>query len=917
MTEHKRNYLLSKKLNPCASDARPTCFQSSALLLLACVLLLLLLPAVHSLKISITSEKIANTSKVPPTTTPTATSNGTNGTIWCEMGGKNQCGANEECKSINKTQNGTCECKTGFQRNALNVCTASLVTSVISSTSNPASSARTQDSTNNSGTASTTLKNYTTVTMSTTTITTTTTTKAPAIQQLTVSAGKNQILQSPQKEVKLSAYVVPAAEAGEEYHYKWSVIHFPEGAEKGSMSGPDSPTFTLKDLTTGFYTLKVAVSGKNKAGEATVNITVIPPKRINTPPVAIIKPTSLKVKLPKSAILDGSESKDDVNIVKYKWEEISGPINERPIEGNKSMLKLNSLAPGEYRFKLTVTDTDGATNSKTANVTAIKETDYKPTANAGSDIVINLPQNYVTLYGNGSTDDKGIKSYEWIKAPDGQLAADMMGVRTPYLNLSNLEEGNYKFTLKVTDTGGQTATADVHIFVKPEVNHPPIASTAGELTINLPVPSLILDGHNSTDDKGIVKYLWEQISGPQLSLSNTDRNIATATGDIKVGIYVFKLTTYDAQQQTGTATLKITVKQNENKPPVADAGGDKVIFLPQNLVSVDGSRSKDDQKIVRYHWTREPESLAAGEVANNSNHQAVLQLVNLIAGRYIFSLQVFDAEGLSSSDSASIIVKKDPNQINQMVLELDTDLSHFAYKSLTNMESQLGLLLHKSSSEGDTIIKTQRIFEDPSSGHLKMVFYALTVMKDSKSFKKGIDVLHNLRPKLYSQPDIFEYPVISIDTLVCQNNCSGHGRCDQHTKQCMCEAFWMQDFIRTKLLHGENNCDWSILYVVIVCFLIVVGTAGISWAICCCWKKRRCRWKAKKRSKYSLLPQSESSKDSPDGYSKTRLKTFSGPLHTDSVISSEEDTLFINHKKPNGQIRPKNGITQHTRNQMK
>lgn len=34
----------------------------------------------------------------------------------------------------------------------------------------------------------------------------------------------------------------------------------------------------------------------------------------------------------------------------------------------------------------------------------------------------------------------------------------------------------------------------------------------------------------------------------------------------------------------------------------------------------------------------------------------------------------------------------------------------------TNMESQLALLLHKSSSEGDTVIKTQKIFEDPSSG---------------------------------------------------------------------------------------------------------------------------------------------------------------------------------------------------------
>lgn len=51
-------------------------------------------------------------------------------------------------------------------------------------------------------------------------------------------------------------------------------------------------------------------------------------------------------------------------------------------------------------------------------------------------------------------------------------------------------------------------------------------------------------------------------SGPKLTLSNTDRNIATATGDIKVGIYVFKLTVYDMQGQTGSTTLKITVKQS-------------------------------------------------------------------------------------------------------------------------------------------------------------------------------------------------------------------------------------------------------------------------------------------------------------------------------------------------------------------
>ncbi|CAI9721075.1 dyslexia-associated KIAA0319 isoform X2 [Octopus vulgaris] len=560
------------------------------------------------------------------------------------------------------------------------------------------------------------------------------------VPPLKVSAGTNKRLQLPKNKIFITAYVMDEPL---------------EGAEKqGSMTGPDSQTFILKDLVAGLYTLKLEVTGNNRAGEAYVNVTVIPPKRINKPPVAIIKPTSLQIKLPTSAILDGSDSTDDMKVVKYKWEEVSGPINDRPIESNASMLKLNHLEPGKYQFKLTVTDSDGATNSTLANVTAIKvpplkvsagtnkrlqlpknkifiaayvmdeplegkefhykwsmitfpkgaekqgsmtgpdsqtfilkdlvaglytlklevtgnnrageayvnvtvipQTDYRPTANAGSDVVINLPENSVTLYGNASTDDKGIVSYEWTKSSDDHLVADMMGVRSPVLKISNLEVGNYKFTLKVTDTGGQNATADVHVFVKPEVNQPPVAVTAGEITVVLPVASLVLDGQNSTDDKNIETYSWRQTSGPQLTLSNSDRNIATATGDIKVAVYMFKLTVYDIQKQSSSANLKITVTQKENKAPMADAGGDKVIQLPKLIVLLDGSRSHDDQKIVRYQWTRDPSSLAAGEIANNSNSEAVLQLINLIAGRYIFTLHVFDSDGLSSSDSASIIVK--------------------------------------------------------------------------------------------------------------------------------------------------------------------------------------------------------------------------------------------------------------------
>ena len=41
------------------------------------------------------------------------------------------------------------------------------------------------------------------------------------------------------------------------------------------------------------------------------------------------------------------------------------------------------------------------------------------------------------------------------------------GVRTSILHLDHLQEGDYTFTLKVTDSSGQVSTADVHVFVKP------------------------------------------------------------------------------------------------------------------------------------------------------------------------------------------------------------------------------------------------------------------------------------------------------------------------------------------------------------------------------------------------------------------------------------------------------------------
>ncbi|XP_050397494.1 dyslexia-associated protein KIAA0319 isoform X1 [Patella vulgata] len=812
----------------------------------------------------------------------------------CEYGIRDQCSDDEECvlRKDNKSRFGICHCKKGLERSSLGNCIP------------PANTTVSPDKQEQGTTAA--IPHSTTV----------------KVTKLTVSAGEPKVIQLPnENSVSLSAAVVPSAPEGEVYHYTWSLVSSPNGAdEKGQIASKNTDTVKISNLIAGVYTLKIQVTGENKLGESLVNVTVLPPARKNQEPVAIIKPTNQEIKLPNSGLLDGSDSKDDDKIVSYHWEEVNGPLQAHQTNGDASMLNLKGLAPGNYTFKLTVTDSDGATNSTQANVTVVKETDYPPKANAGSDIVIRLPQTSAVLYGNASTDDKEIKSYEWTKTSDNKVTQDVSGVRTPFLHLNNLEVGDYTYTLKVTDSSGQSSTADVHVFVKPESNKPPVAKTANKLTVVLPADNIILDGSNSTDDNKLTQYTWQQTGGPTaLQIMNSDRMVASATGALNEGTYEFELQVKDNEGIVTSAKLTVTTKTHANLAPIAKAGGDKVVYLPLSFINLDGRESTDDHGIVQYHWKRDLRSLATGDIINGSDSQAVLQLVNLVAGRYIFSLTVVDSEGLSNSDSASVIVKEDPNRLNALEMLLDTDVNEFTEENKERIASQLKLLIHQNKADGETIVDIQHIGKDMSTGHLHIQFLVKTKYKESEKVANGVKILSILKHKLQQENDILDFKVISIDTVVCQNNCSGHGHCDIKTKLCVCEAFWMENIFTSTFFLQESNCEWSILYVVIVCFVIVISIAGGTWVIICLCRSKKCslfhcKLKTRKRHRYSLLNTREEDihemKEHKDLLPKGKIQN-SSVMMSESDFSSEEETLFVNSKKTNGHaLKPLNGFTK-------
>ncbi|NXT43204.1 K0319 protein, partial [Pelecanoides urinatrix] len=737
--------------------------------------------------------------------------------------------------------------------------------------------------------------------------------KADTVKELIVSAGDNIHMMLPKNEVELNAFVVPPPPTETAYTYEWSLISHPPDYG-GEMERRHSQTLKLSHLSVGLYAFKVTVSGENAFGEGFVNVTVKPAVRVNQPPVAVASPKVQELSLPTtSTFIDGSQSIDDMKIVSYHWEEIKGPLREQKASADTPVLHLSNLVPGNYTFRLTVIDSDGAANSTIASLTVNKPVDYPPIANAGPNQAVTLPQNFITLNGNQSSDDHEIVSYEWSLSPKskGKVVA-MQGVRTPYLQLSAMQEGDYTFQLTVTDSVRQRSTAEVTLIVQPENNSPPVAVAGPDKELTFPVESTTLDGSKSQDDQGIVFYHWENISGPSsVHMENGDKAIATVTG-LQVGTYRFRLTVKDQQGLSSASVLSITVKEECNSPPRAHAGGKHVLVLPNNSVALDGSRSADDQGIVSYLWIRDGQSPAAGDVIHGSDHEAVLQLTNLVEGTYTFHLKVTDAKGDSDIDSATVEVRPDPKRSGLVELILQVGVGQLSEQQKDTLVRQLAVLLNVLDSD----IKVQKIqaYSDISTA---VVFYVQNG-HPSKVIKAS-DVSRTLHVQLLKEKaDFLLFKVLRVDTAACLLKCSGHGHCDPITKRCICYQLWMENLIHRYLNDGESNCEWSILYVTVSVFILIVVMVGLAWFCICCCKSRK-RTKIRKKTKYTIL-------DNIDEQERMELRPKYGIKHkstehnsslmvSESEFDSDQDTIFsrekIERENPktlmNGSIR--NGVS--------
>jgi len=172
------------------------------------------------------------------------------------------------------------------------------------------------------------------------------------------------------------------------------------------------------------------------------------------------------------------------------------------------------------------------------------------------------------------------------------------------------------------------------------------------------------DGSASTDDVGIVNYIW----------TFTDVTTKTLLGEKPTytlntpGVYTIILNVTDAVGNWATDTVVITVldvttqsggtAQDSTKPattkpdvtkPVANIGQDKLV-VEGKVVSFDAGGSSDNVDIVSYEWDFGDETTETGLTVTHTYTEP---------GNYTVTLTVKDAAGNSHTDSITVTVQKD------------------------------------------------------------------------------------------------------------------------------------------------------------------------------------------------------------------------------------------------------------------
>jgi hypothetical protein len=441
-------------------------------------------------------------------------------------------------------------------------------------------------------------------------------------------------------------------------------------------------TFTAPDVTADAQlTFELTVTDNDGGiSSDSIEATIL---RVNKAPI-VNTPEIFSVTGNNQVVLDGNSSLDnDGTITTYEWVQTSGSPSITLDNADEAISTFTAPnVDAQLSFQLTITDNDGATDSKviTVNIQSVVPpiSNIAPVASVPS--VINVTGDVTNTILNGSTSsdpDGTIVGFSWAQISGSPIVSlsniysSVPSFKTPNINAKLI------FQLTVTDNAGAKSTASTTVNVQ-EVetqNKVPFANASNNFSVD--ENSLAtLNGASSSDSDGtIVNYSWIQISGsPSVSIVNSTQAVASFTApsvDADTQL-IFRLTVTDNEGATSVDSTTVTIHSTSNQAPIANASND-FSADEDSVQTLDASASSDpDGTIASYSWEQVSGSQTVSITGAN---QAVATFTTPSVDddiQLVFQLTVTDDKDATNTDTVTVsIINTDTNQAPVAVTDND------------------------------------------------------------------------------------------------------------------------------------------------------------------------------------------------------------------------------------------------------
>lgn len=435
---------------------------------------------------------------------------------------------------------------------------------------------------------------------------------------------------------------------GDQLSYSWAEDTGPIEVDIDQQYSAQASFVAVKS---GQYRFKLSCFDGKVTTTDTVNV------EVNNVAPSVDAGSDITTEASQEITLHATGADPNADELSYHWSLIEGP--EMTLPGMDSQdIVLVPVNAGQYRFS--VVCNDGLLNSTEDEVyITVNAMNSAPTAAAGQDRDVHLNERIV-LDGSASSDPDGDElTFTWQQTSGPQVSlADAQSAQAWF---DADVEGTLVFELIVSD-GEVSSTPDSVSIRVLSVNQAPVADAGDDIEVNVGDMVSLDAGASYDPDDDTLSYIWSQVFGAQVDLSDADKATPSFTPTTS-GVLEFSVQVSDGQA-TSTDSVSVTVN-NPNQVPVADAGEDFSSMTGEEVI-LDGSLSYDpDGDELSFYWAQSEGPSVSLDYPNTFSPS----FVPTETGVYVFELKVSDGEDTSKADTVTVTI-----QDQQLAIELISPL---------------------------------------------------------------------------------------------------------------------------------------------------------------------------------------------------------------------------------------------------